>query len=309
MKDGVDYFPKDTDFYEDDKVRLLRAEFGAKGMYLLDYLLCRLYGRNGYFLPWDRNVQLLVADAVGCGCEPQYISEFIAGATRCSFFNERVRDVFGVLTSAGIQRRYIRMFNSREQIQIIKEYWLLDVKSRKDVPAGAINKLVFISLKSTGNPDKSTGNPDKSTGNPQNKVKDTNVSQNKTKDAHAREDIAAAVLCYENNIGPIETIVFEELVRWLDNINVSLIVYAIEEAVRHRVRNWAYINKIINNHFTSGRTTRIEAEQCKVSKTTKPQDNNKFNDYAQTSEYDFNEIERLSAARLKMSDDTDGDTS
>ena len=25
LKDGVDYFPKDTDFYADDKVRLLRA--------------------------------------------------------------------------------------------------------------------------------------------------------------------------------------------------------------------------------------------------------------------------------------------
>ena len=31
LKDGVDYFPKDTDFYADDKVRLLRAEFGSKG--------------------------------------------------------------------------------------------------------------------------------------------------------------------------------------------------------------------------------------------------------------------------------------
>ena len=46
LKDGVDYFPKDTDFYADDKVRLLRAEFGSKGMYLLDYILCDLYGKN-----------------------------------------------------------------------------------------------------------------------------------------------------------------------------------------------------------------------------------------------------------------------
>ena len=47
LKDGVDYFPKETDFYADDKVRLLRAEFGSKGMYLLDYILCDLYGKNG----------------------------------------------------------------------------------------------------------------------------------------------------------------------------------------------------------------------------------------------------------------------
>ncbi|MBQ9229221.1 MAG: DUF4373 domain-containing protein, partial [Eubacterium sp.] len=40
----------DTDFYNDDKVRLLRAEFGAKGMYLLHFLLCECYGKNGYFI-------------------------------------------------------------------------------------------------------------------------------------------------------------------------------------------------------------------------------------------------------------------
>lgn len=179
LKDGVDYFPKDTDFYSDYKVRLLRAEFGAKGMYLLDYLLCELYGKNGYFLPWDRNVQLLVADAVGCGCEPQYISEFVAGAARCSFFDERVRNAFGILTSAGIQRRYIRMFNSREEIQIIKEYWLLDETNKKDVPTSILNKLTFKSIKNTENPDKSTGSPIKSTDNVQSKEKESKVKKSK----------------------------------------------------------------------------------------------------------------------------------
>ena len=55
MQEGVGYFPKDTAFYQDDKVKLLRAEFGAKGMYLLDYILCELYGKDGYFMKWDRN--------------------------------------------------------------------------------------------------------------------------------------------------------------------------------------------------------------------------------------------------------------
>ena len=31
IKDGVDYFPLDTDFFQDDKVRLIKGEFGAKG--------------------------------------------------------------------------------------------------------------------------------------------------------------------------------------------------------------------------------------------------------------------------------------
>ena len=171
IKDGVEYFPKDTDFYSDDKIRLLRAEFGAKGMYVLDYLLCDLYGKNGYFTKWDKSKCLLVSDGAGCGCSPEYIEELISGCVRCSFFDKRVFDLFGVLTSQGIQRRYIRMFNSRDEIQIIKEYWLLDSSVKKDVPASVLGKIVFKTLKSTGNPDKSTGNPDKSTGNTQSKDK------------------------------------------------------------------------------------------------------------------------------------------
>lgn len=184
IKDGVDYFPKDTDFYSDDKVRLLRAEFGAKGMYILDYLLCDIYGKNGYFTKWDKNRCFLVSDGAGCGCSPEYISEFVSGCCRCSFFDERVLNVFGVLTSAGIQRRYIRMFNSRDEIQMIQEYWLLNTEDKKDVPACVLRKLAFKHLKNTENPNKSTGNPDKSTGNAQSKkkVKDTNVSQKKEKE-------------------------------------------------------------------------------------------------------------------------------
>ncbi len=181
LKDGVDYFPFDTDFYSDDKVRLLRAEFGAKGMYLLNYLMCEIYGKNGYFIKWDKSRCFLVSDGAGCGCSPGYISEFISGALRCSFFDERVFKVFGVLTSAGIQRRYLRMFNSRDYIVMIKEYWLLDVDNKKDVPAGILNKLTLKNVFCTENPDKTIENPDETTGNPQNKIEDTIVSQRESR--------------------------------------------------------------------------------------------------------------------------------
>lgn len=177
LKDGVDYFPFDTNFYDDDKVRILRAEFGAKGMYILNYLLCEIYGKNGYFIKWDNSRCFLVSDGAGCGCSPEYIREFISGALRCSFFDERVFKLFGVLTSSGIQRRYLRMFNSRDYIVMIEEYWLLDVNDKKDVPTGVLNKLAFKKVFGTENPDKITENPLKSTRNAQSKVKDTNVSQ------------------------------------------------------------------------------------------------------------------------------------
>ena len=182
LKSGVDYFPKDTDFYFDDKVRILRAEFGAKGMYILDYLLCEIYRTNGYFLKWDKSRCFLVSDGAGCGCSPEYISEFVAGCIRCSFFDKRVLDVFGVLTSAGIQRRYVRMFNSRPSIEIYREYWLLNENNPNDVPTSVLGKIAFKKVFCTENPLKSTENPLKSTETPinNNRINDTNVSKSKS---------------------------------------------------------------------------------------------------------------------------------
>ncbi len=39
FKEGLDYFPLDVDFLDDKKVKLIKAEFGAKGILVLIYLL------------------------------------------------------------------------------------------------------------------------------------------------------------------------------------------------------------------------------------------------------------------------------
>ena len=35
IKKGLEYFPMDTDFFADKKIRLLRGEFGAAGLLVL----------------------------------------------------------------------------------------------------------------------------------------------------------------------------------------------------------------------------------------------------------------------------------
>ena len=183
LKDGVDYFPKDTDFYADDKVRLLRAEFGSKGMYLLDYILCDLYGKNGYFIKWDKNKCYLVSDGAGCGCSPEFVAEFISGCIRCSFFDKRVFEMFGALTSVGIQRRFIRMLNSRENFTFIEEYFLLDISDKKDVPQGILNKLAFKKVSDKENEVKSKDNPNKSKDNSQSKIEENKVEESRVEES------------------------------------------------------------------------------------------------------------------------------
>ena len=42
IKDGVMYFPFDTDFFQDDKIRMVKAEFGIKSVTVILYILCEI---------------------------------------------------------------------------------------------------------------------------------------------------------------------------------------------------------------------------------------------------------------------------
>ena len=183
LKDGVDYWPFDVSLFQDKKIRLIRSEFGCKGAYIALGLINSAYEANGYFKKWDDDDCFLMSDGVGGDCSPQLISEVVQGCVRRSLFDKRVFDAFGVLTSAGIQRRYIRIVgNSRDEIEIVREYWLLNGNNKKDVPASVLNKLTFISISNAENPDKITDNVDKTTGNPQSKEKKSKVNKNKVKE-------------------------------------------------------------------------------------------------------------------------------
>lgn len=204
LSDGVSYFPKDTDFYSDDKIRLLRAEFGAKGMYLLDYVLCEIYKKDGYFMKWDRSKCYLVSDGAGCGCSPSFADELIAGCIRCGIFDKTVFDKYGVLTSAGIQRRYVRMFNGRDYIRIIKEYFLLNVEDRKDVSRGILEKCVFMSESVRENSDKIKENPDKNKENRQSKAEESKVKVYESKESGNRvRERDSAKLCAFGSFGNV----------------------------------------------------------------------------------------------------------
>lgn len=176
-KPGLDYYPMDVGFLRDKKIRLLLAEFGASSVIFVLYVLGKAYEGDGYFLSWDKDECLLAADALQK--PPTYVNEVLQGCLSRSIFDKRVFQMFSVLTSTGIQRRYIRGCEKRSDISIFSEYCLLDVDNRKDVPASIRAKLFFSSISGENNSVISPGNPDKSPGNPQSKVKESKVKQSK----------------------------------------------------------------------------------------------------------------------------------
>lgn len=153
FKDGVDYWNIDVDFFENKKVRLIRGEFGIKGVYLYILILNEIYRTGGYYKKWDRDDCLLMSDSSGVAgdCSPELIAEVVQGLVRRSLFDKGVLDRFGVLTSAEIQRRFLRIVgNSRDSIPMVQEYFLLEPSNRKDVTRATLAKIAFFSIDSKG---------------------------------------------------------------------------------------------------------------------------------------------------------------
>lgn len=151
------------------------AEFGASSVAFVLYVFGKAYEGDGYFLTWDKDERLLAAEAIQ---KPHtYVSEVLQGCLSRSIFDDRVFQMFGVLTSRGIQRRYLRGCEKRSDISIFSEYWLLNLDDKKDVPASIRAKLAFFSVEGGNNPVFSPGNPNNSPENPQSKVKESKVKQ------------------------------------------------------------------------------------------------------------------------------------
>jgi hypothetical protein len=106
IKTGLDYFPKDTSSFSDRKIRKLLNEFGPKGYTIFDYLLCVIYSDQGYYVKYDDELAFDVADFLGCGINEELVKEVVKGCIRVGLFNQGLFDMFKILTSSGIQKRY-----------------------------------------------------------------------------------------------------------------------------------------------------------------------------------------------------------
>ena len=63
QKHGLDYFPFDCDFFDDEKIVAINGQFGIKGEIAAVKLLCAIY-RNGYFIKWCDAVKIKLLGSV-----------------------------------------------------------------------------------------------------------------------------------------------------------------------------------------------------------------------------------------------------
>lgn len=148
-KFGLDYFPLDVNL--DDKMELIEAKHGLIGFAVVIKLYQNIY-KNGYFMDATEEHILLFKKRVNV--DINLITEVINDALRWGLFNEPLYLKYHVLTSRGIQKRFIEASKRRQSIDFINEYILIDNVKNAYPPTVNVNILeVNVNMMSTETPE------------------------------------------------------------------------------------------------------------------------------------------------------------
>lgn len=136
-KKGLDYFPLDVDFLSDLKVRRIIKACGKEAVHILVALLANIYRDEGYHVLWDDDLAFLVADEVGT--KEGTVEELVRKAVQVKFFDKDIFDKYSVLTSKGIQNRYILATKERKKVELEFKYLLTNEVNRSNISINGRN--------------------------------------------------------------------------------------------------------------------------------------------------------------------------
>lgn len=139
-KKGLDYFPLDVDFLSDLKVRRIIKACGKEAVHILVALLANIYRDEGYYVLWDDDLAFLVADEVGT--KEGTVEELVRKAVQVKFFEKDIFDKYSVLTSKGIQNRYILATKERKKVELEFKYLLTNEVNRSNISINGRNNSV-----------------------------------------------------------------------------------------------------------------------------------------------------------------------
>ena len=166
MKKGLDYFPLSC--YMDDSVKLIEAEFGLKGFAVIIKIWQSIYMDEGYYKPFGEDVLMLFAREILM--DKTELEKIIKSAIKREIFDEILYKKYKILTSKGVQERFVKCTERRKKIKMIKEYLLLKEDDIKNIELSDLNENVCI-LEKNDNIFK------------QSKVKESKVNKSKVKES------------------------------------------------------------------------------------------------------------------------------
>jgi len=122
IKEGLDYFPLDVNL--DDKIYMVECELGLAGFALLIKLFIKIY-KNGYYINWNEKIAKMFARQNNT--EIDVVNKLLDVCINEEIMNKAFYKKYNILTSRGIQKRYLEAVKRRKEITLIKEYMLVEI--------------------------------------------------------------------------------------------------------------------------------------------------------------------------------------
>ncbi len=157
-KAGLDYFPFDIDFFQDEKIVCIAGEFGIKGEMVAIRLLCAIYNK-GYFAEWNEQQKYKLSKEMQ-GVSADLIEQIVRRLAKWGFFDKALLDSASILTSRSIQRRYFEATKKLRRIgrlddDYIKPEYIIDTSViNAEETAVSSEKTPVSSLGNTTNKNK-----------------------------------------------------------------------------------------------------------------------------------------------------------
>ena len=163
-KQGLEYFSLDVRLFSDIKIRKLIKYHKAQAVSVYLILLCRIY-EKGYYIVYDKDLPFIISE--DCGLEEDTVIDIIRYCIDVELFDKTVFERDKVLTSHGIQERYIQACaKTKRKLSGCLPYLLLDlcpgsvVSDKRDI---SFEETLFNSEETELNTAEITENAEKST--------------------------------------------------------------------------------------------------------------------------------------------------
>lgn len=103
---GIPYFPVNANFFEEDVLELLEAQFGIRASYIVMRLLCKIY-KEGYHIPWGKEQSLIFIRKIGGEINEETMDRIVELLLEKGFFHKKSYEEYSILTSEQIQKVWL----------------------------------------------------------------------------------------------------------------------------------------------------------------------------------------------------------
>lgn len=236
---GVEYFPLDVGFLSDLKIRKIMLSCGASSIAVLIYIFATIYRDEGYFMNVkDDDIALIALDT---NLDTDYVKNVINRACEVGLFSFRIYDNFRVLTSEGIQNRYLKITERRKSVKINADINLVNVDMMCTETRVNVAETIVNVAETPVNVYKSTQSKVKES---KVKVKESKVKESKEKNTVIQNDVFSTWL---NTFGDISSFIKETLETLTEEYGPEQVVEAIEITHDRGKTSIKYVEGVLKN--------------------------------------------------------------